>query len=207
MKNEAAELARLAEMSLFEQNLFGQGIKLIAGIDEAGRGPLAGPVTAAAVILPPGCIIEGINDSKKLSAIKRLRLEQIIKQKALAYAVASVNHRKIDEINILEAARLAMVKAVKRLTIHPEHLLIDAMLLPLEIEQTSLIHGDARSISIAAASILAKNQRDRIMVAFDRIYPQYGLARHKGYPTKFHRQAISIFGLTPIHRRSFRVKL
>ncbi|MCR4962766.1 MAG: ribonuclease HII [Firmicutes bacterium] len=200
------ELSRLGQMSVYEQDLAGRGYRLIAGVDEAGRGPLAGPVAAAAVILPPGCLIEKLNDSKKLSPARRLALEPIIREKAIACAVATVDNLIIDEINILEASRLAMVKAVEMLRPAPDYLLLDAMTLPLDIEQTGLIHGDALSVSIAAASILAKNHRDRLMVELDALYPQYGFAKHKGYPTAAHRQAIKQYGLSPVHRRTFRVK-
>ncbi|MCL1817234.1 MAG: ribonuclease HII [Clostridiales bacterium] len=192
-------------MSLIEQELWQQGINLVAGLDEAGRGPLAGPVAAAAVVLPSNCRIIGLNDSKKLTESSRLRLEPLIKEQALAWAVTAVNHRIIDEINILEASRWAMMKALANLSITPHYLLTDAIALPTSIPQKNIIHGDSLSISIAAASVLAKNYRDRIMVNFARLYPDYGFERHKGYPTKAHRQTIKELGLTPIHRRSFRI--
>ena len=191
-------------MSAYEQDLWRQGFIYIAGLDEAGRGPLAGPVVAAAVVLPAECYIRGLNDSKKLTEAARLRLEPLIKEQALSWSVAGVNNRVIDEINILEASRLAMVRALAYLDIVPQYLLTDALHLPTEIPQSNIVHGDSLSISIAAASVLAKNHRDRIMINFARLYPGYGLEKHKGYPTKAHRQAIAEVGLSPIHRRSFR---
>jgi ribonuclease HII len=195
---------RWQSMSAYERELWSQGLSHVAGLDEAGRGPLAGPVVAAAVILPAECFIPGLNDSKKLTEATRLRLEPLIKEQSLSWAVADVNHRIIDEINILEASRLAMMKALASLDIVPQHLLIDALRLPTDIPQSNIVHGDSLSISIAAASVLAKNHRDRIMVNLARRYPGYGLERHKGYPTKAHRQAVAEMGLSPIHRRSFR---
>ena len=191
-------------MSLYEWELWQQGFTYVAGLDEAGRGPLAGPVAAAAVILPTESFIPGLNDSKKLTEPVRLRLEPQIKEQALSWAVACVNHRVIDEINILEASRLAMMKALARLDIVPQSLLTDALRLPTAIPQNNIVHGDSLSVSIAAASVLAKNHRDRVMLNLARLYPGYGLERHKGYPTKEHRQIIAERGLTPIHRRSFR---
>ena len=198
------EKARLLAMSKYEEELWSSGIDYIAGLDEAGRGPLAGPVTAAAVILPKGCLIPGLNDSKKLSEKKRLTLEKEIKAQAIAWSCASVNHRIIDNINILEASRLAMTRAIAKLSILPQHLLIDAVKLDIDIPQTSINHGDALSISIAAASMIAKNTRDRLMVLMDAKWPQYGFAAHKGYPTAAHKQALREYGYCPIHRRSFK---
>jgi ribonuclease HII len=195
---------RWQSMIAYELELWRQGLVYVVGLDEAGRGPLAGPVAAAAVILPAGCFIPGLNDSKKLTEAARLRLEPQIKEQALSWAVACVNHRVIDRINILEASRLAMMKAIARLDILPQHLLTDALRLPSAIPQSNIIHGDSLSVSIAAASVLAKNHRDRIMVNFARLYPQHGFARHKGYPSAAHKAAIAEYGLTPIHRRSFR---
>ena len=197
---------RWQNMSKYELTLWQQGLTFVAGLDEAGRGPLAGPVTAAAIILPADCFIPGLNDSKKLTESARLRLEPILKEQALSWAVAYVNHLVIDKINILEASRLAMMKALMRLTITPQHLLTDAVYLPSDIPQSNIKHGDSLSISIAAASVLAKNHRDRAMIKLAAIYPGYGLERHKGYPTKEHKQIIAEKGLTSIHRRSFRCK-
>ncbi len=199
-----AEQERLIAMSRYEQALWEDGLSYLAGVDEAGRGPLAGPVTAAAVILPPGCLIPGINDSKKLSEKKRLALEAEIKRQAVAWSCAHVNQRIIDQINILEASRLAMVRAISKLMVAPQHLLTDALRLPLELPQTPIIHGDALSVSIAAASIIAKNTRDRLMLLMDAKWPQYGFAKHKGYPTVAHKRAIRQYGYCPIHRRSFK---
>lgn len=203
---KAAEEARLLVMSRYEREYWQQGLLYLAGLDEVGRGPLAGPVTVAAVMLPPNCRLWGVDDSKRLTPAKRAALELQIKQKALCWAVASVNHRDIDAINILEAVKLAMHKAVRRLQFQPELLLIDAIPLQSEIAVLPIIKGDSQSISIAAASILAKNHRDRVMERFDALYPQYGFAAHKGYPTAAHRQAVLEYGFSPIHRRSFRVR-
>ena len=200
----AEEQARFIAMSAYEKELWQQGINYIAGLDEAGRGPLAGPVTAAAVILPQDCLIPGLNDSKKLSEKKRLALEKEIKEQALAWSCVNINNQIIDKINILEASRLAMAKAVQKLAVAPQHLLIDAVSLDVAIPQTAIIHGDALSISIAAASIIAKNTRDRLMVLMDAKWPQYGFAAHKGYPTAAHKQALRQYGYCPIHRRSFK---
>ncbi|MDO4581001.1 MAG: ribonuclease HII [Bacillota bacterium] len=198
-----AQLARWQQMCGYERELWARGVYLIAGLDEAGRGPLAGPVTAAAVILPPDCRILGVDDSKKLSPARRAALEPLIKETAVAWAVADVNHRLIDRINILEASRLAMLRALAKLALRPEHLLIDALSLDTPLPQTAIVKGDANSVSIAAASILAKNHRDRLMEKLDALFPEYGLAQHKGYPTAAHRAACRKYGLSAIHRRSF----
>lgn len=205
---EQGERERLLAMYSYEERFYDQNIYLIAGCDEAGRGPLAGPVIGAAVILPSHCIIEGLNDSKKLSEKKRLVLEREIKTKALAWALAEVDNEEIDEINILEASKKAMLLASLALEIKAEALLVDGpFALPQsKIPQLPIKKGDSLSASIAAASILAKNHRDRLMVSYDKIYPQYGFARHKGYPTAAHRQAIKEEGLSPIHRKTFKVK-
>lgn len=200
------ELTRLTEISQFEEELWADGVEFIAGIDEVGRGPIAGPVVAAAVILPKHCKLAGIKDSKKLSEKKRYQLEPEIMRAAVAWAIGAVGPRKIDEINILEATRLAMVQAVQKLPMRPQHLLLDAMKLPLDVPQTSLIKGDALSISIGAASILAKCHRDRMMAVYDEMYPGYGLAGHAGYPTAAHKQAVFDMGYTPIHRISYKLK-
>ena len=197
---------RWQAMCAYERELWEAGLTYVAGLDEAGRGPLAGPVAAAAVMLPADCFIPGLNDSKKLTEAARLRLEPLIMEQALCWAVAFVNHRIIDKINILEASRLAMMKALARLDVTPQYLLTDALPLPCAIPQKNIVHGDSLSVSIAAASVLAKNHSDRVMVELARLYPEYGFERHKGYPTKEHRQIIAELGLTPIHRRSFRVK-
>ena len=175
----------------------------IAGIDEAGRGALFGPVVAAAVILNPKRRIVGLDDSKKLPSERRTELSVRIREHALAWAVAEIDAQRIDAWNIYQASRQAMTAALQQLTILPDYLLIDAMQLDVMIEQKSLIKGDARSISIAAASILAKTHRDARMQEWDVVYPQYGLARHKGYATPDHLEALRQHGPSPLHRYSF----
>jgi ribonuclease HII len=177
---------------------------LLAGVDEVGRGPLAGDVVTAAVILDPQKKIAGLNDSKKLSEKKRNSLFEEIKEKALAYSIARCSVAEIDEINILQASLLAMKRAVKGLCIQPEHVLVDGNYIPnWTYSAEAVVRGDARVECIAAASILAKVTRDREMVAFDAIYPGFGFAKHKGYPTQWHRDALKKLGITPIHRRSY----
>ncbi|MFZ0212963.1 MAG: ribonuclease HII [Candidatus Acidiferrales bacterium] len=175
----------------------------IAGIDEVGRGSLFGPVVAAAVVLNPRRRIVGLDDSKKLTHDRRTELAGRIREHALAWAVAEIDASRIDAWNIYQASRQAMVAAVEGIRPTPDYLLIDAMELPLPIEQRSLIRGDARSVSIAAASILAKVERDRMMDDFDQLYPQYGLASNRGYSTPDHLEALQRFGPTPLHRFSF----
>lgn len=177
---------------------------LLAGVDEVGRGPLAGDVVTAAVILDPQKKIEGLNDSKKLSEKKRNSLFEEIKEKALAYSIARSSVAEIDEINILQASLLAMKRAVEGLSIQPEHVLVDGNHIPnWTYSAEAVVKGDARVECIAAASILAKVTRDREMVAFDAIYPGFGFAKHKGYPTQLHRDALKKLGITVIHRRSY----
>ena len=202
------ESQRIIEMYRFEKEFYDRDIVMVAGCDEAGRGPLAGPVVAAAVILPPFCEIPQLNDSKKLTEKKRFALDPEIKEKAVAWAVARVEHDEIDEINILEASLKAMKLALEHLSVKAEAVLIDGPhgLRQDEIPQRPIVKGDALSASIAAASILAKTERDRIMVAYDALYPEYGFKKHKGYPTKQHRESIHQYGFSPIHRRTFRVK-
>jgi len=175
----------------------------IAGVDEAGRGSLFGPVVAAAVILNPRRRIVGLDDSKKLPAARRALLADRIRRHALDFAVAQVDAARIDAWNIYEASRQAMLAAVSSLIVAPDYLLVDAMELPLAVEQKSLIHGDARSVSIAAASILAKTERDRLMDEFDQVYPQYGLCHNRGYATADHLAALRVHGPSPLHRHSF----
>ncbi len=189
--------------SRFERAARKLGWTRIAGLDEAGRGALFGPVVAAAVILNPKRRIVGLDDSKKLTAECRTLLAERIHEYALAWAVAEVDAQRIDAWNIYEASRQAMTAAVKKLFIQPDYLLIDAMHLDILIEQKLLIKGDARSISIAAASILAKTHRDARMEQWDAVYPQYGLARHKGYATADHLEALRAHGPSPLHRHSF----
>lgn len=181
-----------------------QGFSIVCGVDEAGRGPLAGPVFAAAVILPENLGDLGINDSKKLSEKKRDALFDIIKEKALAYSVASASEQEIDEINILNATFLAMKRAVDGLSIKPEIALIDGNRKPnTGIEEMTLVKGDSKSISIAAASILAKVSRDRYLLELDEKYPEYQFKKHKGYPTALHYEMIKKYGISPVHRLSF----
>ena len=185
------------------------GIKYICGVDEAGRGPLAGPVFAAAVILPEDFEIEGLNDSKKLSEKKRDLLFDEIIEHALAYSIQSIDHKTIDEINILEATMLAMKTAVENLSIKPERVFIDGNRVPknMEVPAEFVIKGDATSASIAAASILAKVSRDRLMLEMDKKYPEYCFAKHKGYGTKLHYEKIREFGPSEIHRLTFLKKM
>lgn len=202
------ELLRLEELSRFEREYNEKGYELIGGIDEAGRGPLAGPVVAACVILPKDCIIEGVNDSKKLSEKKREALYEEITQKAVAWGVGIMDNNVIDEINILEATRKAMTHAVEELEIKPDYIFIDAekKVDTKGIPYLPIVKGDALSISIAAASIIAKVTRDRMMKEYDKLFPAYGFEKHKGYGTKAHTDAIKEHGLTIIHRKSFCTK-
>ena len=198
------ERERLEAMRSFEHQYEGYGA--VCGIDEVGRGPLAGPVVAGAVILPSDCEILYLNDSKKLSEKKRELLYDEIMEKAVATGIGVISPARIDEINILQATYEAMRMAISNLKVQPSVLLNDAVTIPLvEIPQVPIIKGDAKSVSIAAASIIAKNTRDRIMLEYDAQYPQYGFAKHKGYPTAAHRQAIRQYGASPIHRTSFRL--
>jgi ribonuclease HII len=195
-------MARLCS-SRFERAARQLGWTRIAGIDEAGRGALFGPVVAAAVILNPKRRIVGLDDSKKLTAERRALLAERIRTHALAWSVAQVDAQRIDAWNIYQASRQAMTAALQQLAIQPDYLLIDAMQLDVLLEQKSLIKGDARSVSIAAASILAKTFRDARMEEWDTVYPQYGLARHKGYATPDHLEALRQHGPSPLHRFSF----
>jgi ribonuclease HII len=188
----------------YETSLLEQGYRHIAGCDEVGRGPLAGPVVAAAVILDPSYIIEGLNDSKKLSESKREGLAKEIIEHAIAYHISYVSPEQIDQINIYEASRKAMLDAIKHLQTKPDYVLSDAMPLPtLSVPHQSIIKGDANSATIAAASILAKVSRDHYMVEMAHTYPGYGFERHKGYPTKQHLTALAELGVTPIHRKTY----
>lgn len=203
IKKYEDEKIRLDNMRKFEKPLYETGIQYIAGIDEVGRGPLAGPVVACSLILKKDVLIEGINDSKKVSEVKREKLFDIILENVEAYGLGVVNEKVIDEINILNATKKAMADAVSKMQITPEHLLIDAEKLNLGIPYTPIIKGDAFSISIAAASIIAKVTRDRMMQEYDLIYPGYNFAKNKGYGTKEHIDAILKQGPSPIHRKSF----
>ncbi|WP_091218805.1 ribonuclease HII [Paenibacillus sp. BC26] len=192
----------------FEKPLWEQGYRNIAGIDEVGRGCLFGDVVAAAVILPEGLILEGVDDSKKLSEKRREELYELITDQAEAWAVSCVNAAVVDSINIKQAARLAMKQAVELLAVPPDYLLVDAEKVDIALPQESIIKGDARSQSIAAASIIAKVTRDRLCKGeWDQLYPDYGIAIHKGYATKLHREKLLELGPSPMHRQSFLGKL
>ncbi|MGO4184110.1 ribonuclease HII [Paenibacillus sp. TAF43_2] len=191
-------------MLQYEQSLWEEGFKAIAGVDEVGRGCLFGDVVAAAVILPPGLVIEGVNDSKKLSEKKRDQLYDIILQECVAWSAARVDAETVDRINIKQAARLAMKIAVESLQVPSDYLLVDAEKVDVSLPQLSIIKGDATSQSIAAASIVAKVTRDRLCVTeWEQDYPAYGIAIHKGYATKLHRERLLANGPSPLHRRSF----
>ena len=194
----------MTDLYTYENTLRAEGYTLICGVDEAGRGPLAGPVCAAACILPAGLVIEGLNDSKKLSEKRREALYAEITEKALAWAVCLVDEKVIDEINILQATYRAMRGAVEQLSLRPELCLVDGNRDPgLGLPTRTVVKGDATCASVAAASILAKVTRDRLMLEYDKTYPGYGFAVHKGYGTKAHYAAVAELGLCPIHRRSF----
>lgn len=198
----AQEKERIENMCVYEKEY--EGFSYICGIDEAGRGPLAGPVVAGAVVLPKDCRILYVNDSKKLSEKKRDELFDVIKEEALSYGIGIVSPERIDEINILHATYEAMHEAVNKLSVKPDILLNDAVTIPgIDVKQIPIIKGDAKSLSIASASILAKVTRDRLMTEYDSLYPEYGFARHKGYGTKVHIEAIKEYGPCPIHRRTF----
>ncbi len=191
-------------MKEIENSLYDKGYELVAGIDEAGRGPLAGPVCAAAVILPKDLVIDGINDSKKLSEKKRELLFDVITKAAIAYSIEFVSPEVIDEINIRQATALAMHNALKNLETKADFVIVDGNdNIPYEIPFEYVIKGDAKSQTIAAASILAKVSRDRLMTELDKEYPEYCFAKHKGYGTKVHIEAIQKFGVSPVHRKSF----
>lgn len=200
------ESLRLTRLLRFERELWGDGLELIAGIDEAGMSPLAGPVCAGAVILPKNYRLKGLNDSKKiLDPEKRHDLAAHIKADALAWSVGWAEVNEIDELNIYWAGLLAMQRALANLTRTPEYILVDARKIPnCQIRQRGIVHGDALSASIAAASIIAKTSRDTLLISLDGQYPGYGLATHKGYPTAEHLKALKELGALPIHRRSFR---
>ena len=191
------------DMLQFEKEYISQGKKFVAGIDEAGRGPLAGPVVVASVIMPMDNIIEGINDSKKLSEKKRNLLFDTIKKVAIAYHIEVIDEKVIDEINILNATKLGMKNCIDKLSVVPDVVLIDAVKIDSDVQTVSIVKGDAKSYSIAAASILAKVYRDNMMLQYDKEYPIYNFAKHKGYGTKVHIEAIKQHGICPIHRRTF----
>lgn len=194
---------RLEGMLAYEKECYARGMELIAGVDEVGRGPLAGPVVAAAVILPKACKIPGLNDSKKIPKSKHKEIYEAVLQNAIAIGIGAKDNQVIDQVNIYEATKLAMMEAIGQLEPQPQHLLIDAMRLDLPIPQTSIIKGDANSLSIAAASIVAKVTRDQMMEEFDKEYPGYDFAQNAGYGTANHLAGLDQLGVTPIHRRSF----
>ena len=200
---ELDENLRLENMLTYEKDLYKQGLTLIAGVDEVGRGPLAGPVVAAAVILPQGCKIKGLNDSKKIPKKKHLEVFQAVQDQALSIGIGIMDNHIIDQVNIYEATKLAMKEAISQLSPQPEHLLIDAMKLDLPISQTSIIKGDANSLSIAAASIVAKVTRDELMKKYGQQFPGYDFAANAGYGTAKHLEGLKKLGVTPIHRTSF----
>jgi len=205
-ENGRSSLGGYAEhpLLIFERELRDQGVEWIAGIDEAGRGPLAGPVVAAAVMFPKNIIIEGVRDSKQVPEKERERLYGLIRSRATAVGVGVADEKTIDRINILQATYQAMRTAVRSLSPQPEHLFVDGRALPdIAIPQTAIVQGDRKSFTVAAASIIAKVTRDRIMAEYDLQYPQYGFSRHKGYGTKAHVRAIREFGYCDLHRRSF----
>lgn len=203
LQKQVDEDLRLEKMLAYEKELYAQGIDLIAGVDEVGRGPLAGPVVAAAVILPKACKIPGLNDSKKIPKSKHKEIYEAVLQNAIAIGIGIKDNQVIDQVNIYEATKLAMMEAIGQLEPQPQHLLIDAMKLDLPIPQTSIIKGDANSLSIAAASIVAKVTRDQMMEEFDKEYPGYDFAQNAGYGTANHLAGLDQLGVTPIHRRSF----
>ncbi len=198
------EMERLKAITYYESQCRQNGYKLIAGIDEVGRGPLAGPVVTAAVILKENDLIEGINDSKKLSAAKRESLYDIITDRAVSYAFGVVSSEEIDSINILQATYKAMRQALASLSVKPDFVLADAVTIPdIDIKQQGIIKGDAKSISIGASSIIAKVYRDRVMDEYAKIYPEYGFEQNKGYGSQSHIEAIKKYGPCPIHRKTF----
>jgi ribonuclease HII len=203
-RKNRAEGQRLRRVLRHENALWDRGVQYVAGVDEVGMSPLAGPVVAAAVVLPRGFRMAGVDDSKKLDAPTRERLAAAIRQDCVCWSLGSVGPEEIDRINIYRAGLLAMRRAIEGLETRPEHLLIDARRLKeVDLPQTPIVKGDALSISIAAASIVAKVSRDSLMVELDARYPGYGFARHKGYPVREHYDALDRLGATPIHRRSF----
>ena len=188
----------------YEKELYDKGLKYIGGVDEVGRGPLIGSVVAACVVLPKDFVLEGLTDSKKLSEKKRDMFYDIIMEKAIAVGIGIVHEKEIDRINIYEATKIAMNEAIRNINIKLDHVLIDAMPIDIDVDTTSIIKGDAKSISIAAASVIAKVTRDRMMYELDKKYPMYDLASNKGYGTKKHIEAIKEYGITKYHRLSFK---
>ncbi|MFA9557443.1 ribonuclease HII [Evansella sp. AB-rgal1] len=190
-------------MRKYEENLWNNGYDFIGGVDEVGRGPLAGPVVAACVILPKDFYLPGLTDSKKLSKEKRDEFDQIIRERAISYGIGMATTEEIDQMNIYESTKLAMGRAIRKMEQQPDYLLLDAMKLTVNIPQTSLIKGDSKSISIAASSVIAKVTRDTYMEELALIYPQYGFNSNMGYGTKEHLQALQTYGITKEHRRTF----
>ena len=203
LQKQLDEDLRLEKMLTYEKELYAQEIQLIAGVDEVGRGPLAGPVVAAAVILPNNCKIPGLNDSKKIPKSKHQAIYQAVLDQAISVGIGVKDNHVIDRVNIYEATKLAMLDAIQELDPQPQHLLIDAMKLDLPISQTPIIKGDANSLSIAAASIVAKVTRDQMMAVYDQEYPGYDFAQNAGYGTTKHLEGLEKQGVSPIHRRSF----
>ena len=199
------EEQRLIQLKAIEEEIHNSGVEYICGIDEAGRGPLAGPVVIAAAIMPRNSMIEGVNDSKKVSEKKREELYEIITKEAISYGVGIIDQKEIDRINILNATKKGVTQAIQGLKTKPELILVDALngIDTCNIKYDSIIKGDAKCYSISAASILAKVTRDRIMREWDEVYPQYGFAKHKGYGTKAHIEALKEYGPCPIHRKTF----
>lgn len=194
----------MIDLYKYENELYDKGLEYIGGVDEVGRGPLIGSVVAACVVLPKDFVLEGLTDSKKLSEKKRDKFYDIIMEKAVAVGIGIVDEKVIDEINIYEATKIAMKIAIKNTNIKLDHVLIDAMPLDIDVDTTSIIKGDAKSISIAAASVIAKVTRDRMMYELDKVYPMYDLKSNKGYGTKKHIEAIKEYGITKYHRLSFK---
>lgn len=204
IEKKVMDIQQHNERLIYEKQLRQMGYQIIAGIDEVGRGPLAGPVVTAAVILPENCdSLMGVNDSKQLSPIRRKKFVEQIKEIALCYEITVTPVDVIDTVNIYEATRMSMLQSVNGLNIQPDYLLLDAMKIDSILPQQSLIKGDAKSLSIAAASILAKEHRDQLMREYSKQYPEFGFDKHMGYGTKQHLQALAKYGVTPIHRRSF----
>ena len=202
------DIERVSEMWLIENEKKAMGYNLIAGVDEAGRGPLAGPVCVASVILPEGAYLEKINDSKKLADKVKDKLYDEIKEIAIAYSIVLVSHKEIDELNILNATFKGMCDSVNELSVKPDFVLIDGNRIKgMETPCECVVKGDSKSISIAAASILAKVTRDRYMMDLDKKYPEYNFKKHKGYPTKDHYEALKKYGASEVHRKSFNLKL
>ena len=193
----------MEDLLKYERDLYEQNIELIAGVDEVGRGPLVGPVVACAAILPVNYELKGLNDSKKLTEKKREELYPILIRDAISYGIGIIDEKIIDEVNIYEASKLAMYEAINNLKVKPQHVLIDAMKLDLDVPSTSIIKGDAKSLSIAAASVIAKVTRDHMMIELDKKYPMYGFAKHKGYPTKKHLKALEKYGPLEMYRFTY----